>query len=383
MTKDLIIHIGSAKTGSTSLAKFLKQNSSFLDKVGICYPKMGRYASNDHYHLFSSVLPDEWYAAKKVGSFEEEWVPVVHELDHAFENGVKYGLLSFSGFLQFNQEHLEKISDLLSEFNVRIVYYVRRQDKLLLSVISQGMKAGDPDVHDVESGIETYTHLLDFAACIEPFEKVFGPDKIQILPFEKSQMVGGDIIQDFFSKVFCLDPKQEQAGEFLKENIGLIRDALEFKMRLNCLSEPSIDLKKYQSMLERYSSKARKDNESLLRDESILSPKERLKIIRQYEGCNVAIAQKYLGRPDGKLFYDPLPDQNESWQQYPGLTLSKCVEIADFLVHEILNDAQIEKVKNTPHATVGSPPELKNRVHRILNSIWKRTGYKHFSRYSK
>ncbi|MFC1688662.1 hypothetical protein ACFL07_03265 [Pseudomonadota bacterium] len=368
--KELIIHIGSAKTGSTALQKFLTENISFLYEAGICYPKSGRYSAYDHYYLFSAARPDEWYASKDVGTFEEEWMPLVSELHEALSNGSEYGLLSCTGFLRFNREQLEKIRTWFSEFKIRIVYYLRRQDELLMSVISQAMKGGDPDVRDIKSGIESYSYLLDFATCLAPFEDVFGEDSIQVLLFEKSQMVGGDVTQDFFSKVFNLMLKTEQIGKLPEENIGLVRDALEFKMLLNKLDNTSLKLQNYQHLLERYSILSRKHGEDSWNDVSLLSPMERLNIIRKYNDCNTMIANKYFGRVDGKLFYDPLPRETEPWAQYPGLSLSKSVEIADFIVGESIRDTGKQKMFTDKVTHANSLQSRDSRIRRFLAILW-------------
>lgn len=370
MKNEIIIHVGSAKTGSTSLHEFLTGNHRFLEEQGICYPKAGRYAALDHFHLFSSMCPEVWYAAQSPGTFEEEWNPVVEELNAAFGSGARFGLLSCSGFLRLKQEQLIRIRDLLGRYQVRIVCYLRRQDRLLMSAVSQGIKAGNPEALDIQSGLEYYSYLLDFEALLAPFEEVFGIENMQILPFEKQQMVKGDATQNFFSKVFNLDLSGKVLTEFPTENVGITRDSLEYVIKLNQLRDTAIDRKKYQAMFERYSTLQRNHHDGDSNDVPILSPRQQMTIIEKYENCNKTIAEKYLQRPDKKLFYDPLPEIDLGYEPYQGLTPSKCVEMADFLIGQVTRELQQNELMPTAVFKPSISPK-KTRIVRLIQSLRK------------
>ncbi|MBW3019708.1 sulfotransferase family protein [Candidatus Woesearchaeota archaeon] len=49
----------------------------------------------------------------------------------------------------------------------------------------------------------------------------------------------------------------------------------------------------------------------------VFSPELRQEVFNHFQAENVCIAREYLGRKDGQLFYEPLPDLNESWEPYP------------------------------------------------------------------
>jgi hypothetical protein len=52
------------------------------------------------------------------------------------------------------------------------------------------------------------------------------------------------------------------------------------------------------------------------RSHQFLSPAERLRLIRRHEKGNCWIAQELLGRADGRLFYDPVPEPSEAWEEF-------------------------------------------------------------------
>lgn len=58
------------------------------------------------------------------------------------------------------------------------------------------------------------------------------------------------------------------------------------------------------------------NNYQIFSDHNLLSPERRLSIIEQFSDFNSMIAREYLGRPDGTLFYDPLPDPEAPFIEY-------------------------------------------------------------------
>ena len=74
---------------------------------------------------------------------------------------------------------------------------------------------------------------------------------------------------------------------------------------------------------------------------SLISNSDKLKIIKVFEETNKIIAEKYLNRKDGKLFYEPLPDKNEPHNPFPSIDLNKFVQI----VMEILT-SQNERINS-------------------------------------
>ncbi len=58
---------------------------------------------------------------------------------------------------------------------------------------------------------------------------------------------------------------------------------------------------------------------------SLLSPKERFRIIKEYDDLNKRIAEKYL--KNKSLFLEPWPDPDELWKPYDVLSLEKVIQI--------------------------------------------------------
>ena len=70
---------------------------------------------------------------------------------------------------------------------------------------------------------------------------------------------------------------------------------------------------------------------------AILSPQERVEILRRYKSGNLKVAQNYLKREDGRLFYEPWPDVEKSFEPYPGLSEATVRNITEFIRSRPLN----------------------------------------------
>ncbi len=66
-----------------------------------------------------------------------------------------------------------------------------------------------------------------------------------------------------------------------------------------------------------------------------LSPTARRDLIAAFSDGNSAIARDFLQRDDGRLFTEPLPDEDEAWSPYPGFTPEKATAIS-LEIHELM-----------------------------------------------
>jgi hypothetical protein len=53
--------------------------------------------------------------------------------------------------------------------------------------------------------------------------------------------------------------------------------------------------------------------------------------------CEREIARKFMGREDGRIFLDPLPDPNMAWEPYQGLSMEKAMPIIIKLIESLNN----------------------------------------------
>ena len=94
-------------------------------------------------------------------------------------------------------EHLAEY--LRSEFDdIRVVCYLRRQDLMATSRISEGLRAGFPRrwFPNLTSDGD-FPSLYDYEALINRWSAWFGESAIQLRIFQRSQLIGGNVVADF------------------------------------------------------------------------------------------------------------------------------------------------------------------------------------------
>jgi hypothetical protein len=307
LSKILCLHIGTHKTGTTALQRFFSLNRAMLKKRGVFYPYEG--GSNKpagHYRMVYSLctgaMPSYWLVPEDLGDERNEWVAV---LNPPPEENV---LLSSEFFFQCNPEVLERIRDFASGYQVKVVVYLRRQDDLEMSWYNQGVKGARREKESAASVCRYPTE-----ACFRRWEDVFGAETMIVRPYEKGRFDGGNIFADFLLHVFGWELTKEYIIPESVSNDSLHPMALEYKRLVNHLPLRDDEIGALVTPLRRFSAHLRKAGGC---EEVVLSPADRLAIIETYQPFYAEIAQKYIGREDGRLFHAPLPDVNQAWKGY-------------------------------------------------------------------
>lgn len=171
-----ILHVGTMKTGTTSIQAMLARNGAELSK-------------QNHTYLGWPMRQSE-AMSKAIAALEDPNSSLIIS-----DEGLWH-------FMDTKRSDTKEIAELLAHYEVTVVVYLRRPDQFLNSWFLQGLKSG--------VGARTMTQFLAssfvkkgmrFAAQIERFEKLFGKGSICLRPYAKDQLVGGDVISDFLNVV--------------------------------------------------------------------------------------------------------------------------------------------------------------------------------------
>ncbi|MCK0122115.1 hypothetical protein MWU61_16300 [Loktanella sp. F6476L] len=168
----VILHIGTMKTGTTSIQETLSNNADVMSRFNYTYvgPPMRT----------SAVL----------GPTIKALTDTKHDL-----------IISDEGLWHFadsKRSDTHKLAGLLRGYDVTVLIYLRRPDSFLNSWFQQGLKSG--------TGAKTMSQFLDspfvksgleFSKRIKRFETLFGAGSIKLRAYEKSQLKGGDAVLDF------------------------------------------------------------------------------------------------------------------------------------------------------------------------------------------
>lgn len=216
-TKEIILHIGSPKTGTTSLQAFCTRNRDILAKLNLLYPKTG-CVNVAHHELAWAVNP----LGPKINA-----QPLYDQLASEIENSDCTRIL-VSSEVFFVASDIVKLRQLLANYKVKVYAYLRRQDQWYQAMYSQYIKENRYRLTDSPSDsdvMEIILKHLDYSSLLDLWAENF--DSVAARPYEGG-VVGENIISDFFSMVGVLIPdkcrKDESAGE---KNISLACDLLE------------------------------------------------------------------------------------------------------------------------------------------------------------
>jgi len=359
----LVLHVGQHKTGSKALQSFLAHNRIALRLRGIEYPLLDPPRSRvrayeiSHFRLYALIRREAIHECYGKGAAARYWqqqsrhclpfdsaLSFFQALDaEVRRSGLHRVVVSAEDLFDMHTAHevafrpqlieagARRIAALASDFghDVRVVVYLRRQDHLLAAHYAQFIKGGvDHDI-DFEEFARAFAPRLDTHHILGTWAQVFGPDRVCVRRYERSELPGG-IVPDFFDHAlglpvpdFCVQP----AADAESVNRTPDRDFVEFIRILNRRSAAG------QSVLPRDAVLA-----AALRSDPAahewagasawLSPRARREVLEAHQEGNAAIARDFLRRMDGRLFIEPWPEDSQSWQPYPGLSPDQALAIA-------------------------------------------------------
>lgn len=305
---DLIVHVGTGKTGSTSIQHFMNLNRDRLREAGFYYPETPGRSRHAQFTVF--LTPDE----------ELDDQPVWHRLKaddpDRFRRRFRRRLLgeiADSGLSRvvLSEETIFKSSDgtlrRLDRFarrnarSLRIVVYLRRQDDHLVSRYQQGVKVGevrrlaDPDLH------RDYSDVYDYAGRLALLAEILKPDEMVVRRYERAAFAGGELFRDFLEAIGAgADLDRLQQPE--ERNVSFDAETVEFLRLLNIDRVESegaragmIDNRHFLPALA-----APVQGPTLTLPASVLDD-----FMAQFEQGNQEVARRWFGEEDGVLFRTP------------------------------------------------------------------------------
>lgn len=274
---DVIIHIGSPKSGTSALQNFFFTNRKLLLKKGIYYPEHGldkNGISGGHSKLAIALMEDRFNDAQEL--FDNWYM-------HA-KNTDKLLLLSSEAFFNLG----EKMKFLLKNKNILIIAYHRDAVSYLISAHNQVIKR-----HFNTQTLTQYCELIlsnennharlinkSFLKIYEEWEALAGKENLIVRSYQEESFTGGKIEKDFINRIglkfynFSVQNK--------KINISYTKDALEAKRIINfVLDNKSSNNHRIDVALQKYSETHNKimlgtDNELTKKLKSFFSVNEQL-----------------------------------------------------------------------------------------------------------
>lgn len=208
----LYLHIGSQKTGSSSIQHMLRDNTEALAEQGFHYVNAGRDNQKRlriHHNRIAALL--------KEGTAAPTFSRLVAEVEASrCENFIiSAELLSSPGLGRSLSEHIpQHLKD-----KTKVIIYLRRPDLYLESLYKQRVKSGKIR-SDPTQFYKSYPTSMDYLTIIDDYANTFGKNSIEVRIYERQSLINGDAIDDFFNVIGLSDlanfsrPKPEANSSF-------------------------------------------------------------------------------------------------------------------------------------------------------------------------
>lgn len=242
MKRKLTLHIGTEKTGTTSIQNTLKANYDNLNQLGILYPKCFKLSNHVEMAVcFQTYNPDsELYSvvglSNNKSDVENFKVNFLKKLEREIiESNCEHVVIS-NEHLHSRIASLEEIENIYhwasSIFDeIEVSLYLRKQSDLAISHFSTAIKSGstitNPFPHDV---IDSYYY--NYQILTELWGSKF--KQLTVRAFSRNSLEYGDVVKDFLYKVVVIDEPSLNKFEYPNDsNISLGIRALAFLSYVN------------------------------------------------------------------------------------------------------------------------------------------------------
>jgi hypothetical protein len=312
----LFLHIGTHRTGTTSVQWFCDANRRALAKAGIYYPSfaIGGYHTHYAHHALAHATAGDT-SQMDLRDVKRFLLLVRRRMRRgqacliSAEPYYRHRLPTADGRPSFGR-YIELVAETFADFEVTVLAMVRRQDLFLESLYAEHVMATDyPGTIGDFAG--SHHGILDYRGRLDAWSQAFGRQSVRVLPYEPS-LLDRPLEQAFlewlgieWSDAFHIDAD--------RRNARLTRACVEFKRMANVRGEFDPDA---NAVLRGWIEDLGHDDAGVAPPdlgEYYLAPADRVELMAGFADDNRVVAREYLGREE--LFTLPIEADIEN---YPG-----------------------------------------------------------------
>ncbi len=219
----VVLHIGTDKTGSTSIQNTVFLNRKWLLAHSIYVPETGLGEGNGHAGLLRQL---------EDGALAQ----LAAELLAAREAGYAQALLSWEGMssLWFGRKHIRRLMSALGGFQVHVLVYLREQAEVIQSGHLQRVKRNMNliDIAAIEHPRTLRERFRALAALrnpnrnyyrlLRPWQRCIPGATFSVRIYSRAQLHGGDVVSDFLDQLkVCRDEHFTGAGEYYNQSLDV------------------------------------------------------------------------------------------------------------------------------------------------------------------
>ena len=328
---ELILHVGSPKTGSTAIQSIMIRNHYKLMENGIYFFRedFGTPSSTWGYDewkwLVSDMdtsLPNIYNPVRKMMAIESNREFCERLKKEFLRSGCSKLIISEENLFRKNHnellEILSVIKDVYIDFHIKVVCYLRRQDLFAESLFDQNVKW--MKFFDLSSRKSLYVYKyvselnltgllpeftnfvshnlvhMNYLFKVRLFEEIFGKKALSIHLYEKDALMNNSVTEDFFTNALCLPMgfySLMNTDGILLNDIRLGKNLSIMKLKGNVFNQGL-----YADIAKGLGKKYKNIN--------YFTDSTRTQFFEQFKESNEILAREFLGREDGILFRDPV-----------------------------------------------------------------------------
>ncbi len=235
-----ILHIGVEKTGTTTIQRALAEERDRLAAGGVLFPQI--FGSDNHMEIAVAAMDDDRRDELRLAelgrqdcSLTEYRRRVKTTLKDRASKGDYHSLL-------ISNEHchsrltsvadVQRLKDFFSEtFDIeefKIIAYLRRQDRLAVSLHSTRVRLGGKGPLFPAAG-GTLPVYFAFGQMLDRYAAVFGRDALVVRVFEEPKLKDGNLVANFFEVAGLGAPRVNP----VPQNLSVSAAQLRFLERFN------------------------------------------------------------------------------------------------------------------------------------------------------
>ena len=240
--KRLILHIGTIKTGSSSIQQSFGKGRDTLLEHNIFYPDRKPYNHTFSFKplfvndpqksfLFNVHLNASEDKHAKVENYRKTWVREITSC------GKDNFIVSAEGLTvpTFPRKAVKRLKTFVDQYfeKVVVIAYVRHYDQWISSRIQQAIRNSDTTMNIQE----LVDHLLEcppsisYKQSLQKWVKVFGRENLVVRPFDPKTFYNGSLLSDFFQAVGL--PADEISIPEIRSNESIGKHGVAFLQKYN------------------------------------------------------------------------------------------------------------------------------------------------------
>lgn len=216
MTPRLVLHIGTEKTGTTSVQESLAGNRQKLAELGYCYPVSPGPAN----HVWLAMLAGQDRLVVDLAGFLGVPVPDLDLARAGFRRAFQAEMAALPASVHtvvlsnehchgrlVRREEIQELKRFLAPHfrEVEVWLYLRRQDRLAVSHYSTKLR-GNFTAERIFPKVHPSAWYYNYFELASAWAEVFGRDAMRLRIYERRELLGQDVATDFLAQLGIEDP---------------------------------------------------------------------------------------------------------------------------------------------------------------------------------